>query len=228
VLKLVVFDAYGTLFDVAAPARRVAAEPQFAPFAPHCGAVARDWRQKQLEYSWIRAVTGAHADFWTVTGEALDWALDASGLGAEAGLRDRLLALYREPDAYADVAPALARLRAARLGTAILSNGEPAMLDAAVEAAGIGGSLDAILSVEAAGVFKPARAVYDLVGQEFGTAKDEVLFVSANGWDAAAASGYGFATAWVNRGGAPRDRLPWLPDHELADLSGVPELAEAG
>ncbi len=223
-LKLVVFDAYGTLFDVTAAARRVADEPRFAHFAPQFGAVARDWRLKQLQYTWIRAVTGAHADFWTVTGDALDWALEATGLGEDPGLRARLLALYRELDAFADVRPVLARLRAASLGTAILSNGEPAMLDAAVESAGIGGDLDAILSAEAARVFKPARAVYDLVGREFGTAPGEVLFVSANGWDAAAAAGYGFATVWVNRAGEPRDRLPWKPDHEIRDLSGLPDL----
>ena len=227
-LKLAVFDAYGTLFDVTSAARRLAAEPRFAHFAAQSDAVARDWRLKQLQYTWIRAVTGAHADFWTVTGDALDWTLEAQGLAGDVELRTRLLALYRELDAYPDVPPALARLRAAGHGTAILSNGEPAMLDAVVERAGIGESLDAVLSVEAAGVFKPAPAVYDLVGQEFGTARDEVLFVSANGWDVAAAGGYGFATVWVNRSGAPRDRLPWEPDHEVGDLSGLPELAEAG
>jgi len=227
VLKLVVFDAYGTLFDVNAAARRVAGEPQFARFAPQFADVARDWRHKQLQYTWIRALTGAHADFWTVTGDALDWALEAAGLGADADLRARLLALYRELDAYPDVLPALAGLRAAGLGTAILSNGEPAMLDAAVESAGIGEALDAILSAEAARVFKPAPAVYDLVGEEFGTAPGEVLFVSSNGWDVAAASGYGFATVWVNRAGEPQDRLPWCPDHDIPDLSGLPDLAGA-
>ena len=119
----------------------------------------------------------------------------------------------------------LTALKASGLATAILSNGSPAMLDGAVRSAGIGGLLDAVLSVEAVGTFKPARAVYDLVGGRFGTAPDEVLFVSGNGWDAAAGAGYGFRAVWVNRAGVPLDRLPWAPWRVLKDLSGVPELA---
>jgi 2-haloacid dehalogenase len=226
VIKVVVFDAYGTLFDVAAAARRVATEPGRGGFAGAWEQVARDWRAKQLQYTWIRAVRGEHADFWNVTGDALDWALEAAGL-ADPGLRARLLDLYRELDAYPEVAEVLGRLRADGLGTAILSNGAPAMLDAAVESAGIGELLDAVLSVEAVGVFKPARAVYDMVGRTFGTRPEQVLFVSSNGWDAAAASGYGFVTAWVNRAREPRDRLPWDPAHTLHDLSDVPDLVRA-
>ena len=119
----------------------------------------------------------------------------------------------------------LKALRAAGLQTAILSNGAPAMLDAAVGSAGIGDLLDAVLSVESVGVFKPARAVYDMVGARFGVAPGEVLFVSSNGWDAAAASGYGFDTVWVNRAGEPVDRLPWQPRRTLPDLTRIPELA---
>nr|MCU0912527.1 HAD-IA family hydrolase [Paracoccaceae bacterium] len=122
----------------------------------------------------------------------------------------------------------LATLKARGLATAILSNGEPGMLRAAVASARIGDSLDDVLSVEAAGIFKPARAVYDLVGARFGTAPDEVLFVSSNGWDAAAGAHYGFATAWVNRAGEPMDRLPARPHHVLTDLTGIPALAGAG
>ncbi len=224
-IKVVVFDAYGTLFDVAAAARRAAGEPAFARLAPHWAAVARDWRLKQLQYTWLRAVTGAHADFWQVTQDGLDWALEAAGLGGDAALRARLLALYHELEAYPEVPAMLAGLRAGGLATAILSNGSPAMLDAAVGNAGVGGLLDAILSVEEVGVFKPARVVYDLVGRRFGMEPGEVLFVSSNGWDAAAGAGFGFVTLWVNRDGAPRDRLPWVPGHVAADLTGVPDLA---
>ncbi len=220
----VVFDAYGTLFDVAAAARRLAAEPGREAFAAVWTQVARDWRLKQLQYSWIRAVTGAHADFWQVTQDGLDWALEAAGQ-AEPELRERLLALYYELEAYPEVPAMLAALKDAGLKTAILSNGAPAMLAAAVESAGIGGFLDAVLSVEAVGVFKPARVVYDLVGAEFGVAADRVLFVSSNGWDAAAAAGYGFDTVWVNRVGEPVDRLPWTPRRVLEDLTRIPELA---
>jgi 2-haloacid dehalogenase len=226
-VRVAVFDAYGTLFDVAAAARRAAGEPAFAVLAPHWAAVARDWRLKQLQYTWLRAITGVHADFWQVTRDGLDWALEAAGLTGDEALRQRLLALYHELDAYPEVPAMLARLRAGGFSTAILSNGSPAMLDAAVAAAGIGGELDAVLSVEEVGVFKPARAVYELVGRRFGTAPGEVLFVSSNGWDAAAGAGFGFATLWVNRDGAPMDRLPWRPDHVAADLSGVPDLARS-
>ena len=217
------FDAYGTLFDVAAAARRVAGEPGREAFGAVWAQVARDWRAKQLTYSWIRTIAGAHADFWAVTQDALDWALEAADV-AEPELRERLLALYFELEAYPEVPSMLATLRDRGIGAAILSNGAPAMLDAAVESAGIGGYLDAVLSVEAVGIFKPARAVYDLVGAAFGTRPGEVLFVSSNGWDAAAAAGYGFETAWVNRAGEPVDRLPWVPRHVLTDLSLVPEL----
>jgi len=226
-IKAAVFDAYGTLFDVSAAARRLAGEPGRASFGQHWAAVARDWRLKQLQYTWVRALAGAHADFWTVTQDGLDWALEAAGL-EDAELRERLLALYWELEAYPEVPAVLARLQERGLATAILSNGAPAMLDAAVESAEIRGMLDAVLSVEAVGVFKPARAVYDLVGQTFGTAPEQVLFVSSNGWDAAAAAGYGFEAAWVNRAGEPVDRLPWRPRHVLSDLAAVPDLVAAG
>ena len=222
-----VFDAYGTLFDVTAAARQAAAEPAFPALADHWRTLAAHWRQKQLQYSWLRAVIGSHADFWTVTQDGLDWALEASGLDGDAELRARLLALYWELGAYPEVPRMLADLKAMGLQTAILSNGSPDMLGGAVQSADLGALLDDVLSVESVGVFKPDSRVYDLVGQRFGCAKTEVLFVSSNGWDAAAAAGYGFVTAWVNRGGEPVDRLPWRPDHILTDLTSIPELAGA-
>ena len=222
-----IFDAYGTLFDVAAAAREAAAEPGREAFATHWPQVAEHWRLKQLQYSWLRAVTGAHTDFWEVTQNGLDWALEASGLGGDAALRERLLQLYWELSAYAEVPAMLAALKSAGFNTAILSNGSPAMLDGAVQSAGVGDLLDDVLSVESVGIFKPARSVYDLVGARFDCAPEEVLFVSSNGWDAAAASGYGFTTAWVNRAGDPVDRLPWTPQHILQDLTTIPDLAGA-
>ena len=224
-IRTCIFDAYGTLFDVSAAARQAAAEPGHDRLAAHWQTLARDWRLKQLQYTWLRAVTGAHADFWDVTADGLDWALEACGLQGDAALRQRLLDLYWELQAYDEVPAMLARLKEAGLDTAILSNGSPAMLDGAVRSAGISDLLDDVLSVESVGVFKPDHRVYDLVGQRFGTARDEVLFVSSNGWDAGAATGYGFVTAWVNRAGEPVDRLPWTPPHILTDLTGIPELA---
>jgi len=220
-----VFDAYGTLFDVAAAARQAAAEPGFPALTGRWAELAAHWRQKQLQYSWLRAVTGAHTDFWSVTQDGLDWALEATGLDGDAELRARLLALYWELGAYPEVPQMLAALKQNGLQTAILSNGSPDMLDGAVQSAGLGALLDDVLSVESVGVFKPDSRVYDLVGQRFGCARSDVLFVSSNGWDAAAASGYGFVTAWVNRAGEPVDRLPWRPDTILADLTTVPDLA---
>ena len=220
-----VFDAYGTLFDVAAAAREAAAEPAFAAIAETWPELAEHWRLKQLQYSWLRAVTGAHDDFWQVTQEGLDWSLEKMGVADDPALRERLLALYWELQAFAEVPAMLHALKDGGLNTAILSNGSPAMLDGAVQSAGISDLLGVSLSVESVGVFKPHASVYDLVGQHYGCAKNEVLFVSSNGWDAAAATGYGFTTAWVNRGGDPVDRLPWKPAHQLRELSGLPALA---
>lgn len=223
-IKACVFDAYGTLFDVTAAAREAASEPGSEALAGCWQALAETWRQKQLGYSWLRAITGAHCDFWQVTGEALDYALAEQKLDDPA-LRERLLALYFELSAYPEVPAMLARLKQAGFSTAILSNGSPDMLMGAVTSADIGSLLDAVISVEEVGVFKPDARVYDLVGTRLSTRASEVLFVSSNGWDVAAATGYGFTTAWVNRAGLPTDRLPWRPMHELTDLTTIPDLA---
>ena len=220
-----IFDAYGTLFDVSAAARQAAAEPGGEKLAEHWPQLAADWRAKQLQYSWLRAITGDHTDFWSVTQDGLDWALEAHGLAGDAALRERLLALYWRLQAYPEVPQMLARLKQAGLNTAILSNGSPDMLAGAVQSAGLSELLDDVLSVESVGIFKPAPQVYDLVLQRFGVAKNHVLFVSSNGWDAGAAAAYGFTTAWVNRAGEPVDRLPGRPDHILPDLVTIPELA---
>jgi 2-haloacid dehalogenase len=224
--RICVFDAYGTLFDVAGAARAAAAQPGGEALAGVWPRLAEEWRRKQLEYTWQRAITGAHCDFARVTADGLDWAMEAQGL-TDPALRTRLLALYDELPAYPEVPTMLAALKAKGFQTAILSNGAPAMLAAAVASAGIGAHLDAVLSVEAVGVFKPDARVYSLVPAHFGVATSEVLFVSSNGWDAAGAAAYGFRVAWVNRAKAPVDRLPGKPHHILADLSAIPALAAA-
>ena len=220
-----IFDAYGTLFDVAAAARIAASEPGRETFAARWPAIAEHWRLKQLQYTWLRAVMGQHTNFWEVTQNGLDWALEAEGLSDDPDLRERLLQLYWELEAYPEVPQMLSALKTAGLNTAILSNGSPEMLAGAVQSAGIGGVLDDVLSVESVGIFKPADVVYDLVGARFDCLPREVLFVSSNGWDAAAAAGFGFTTAWVNRKGEPMDRLPGKPHHVLDDLTGIPGLA---
>ncbi len=221
-----VFDAYGTLFDVAAAAREAAAEPGREAFAANWPAIARTWRLKQLQYTWLRATAGVHQDFWTVTENGLDYALEEQGL-ADPGLRARLLQLYWELSAYPEVPAMLKALKAAGWNTAILSNGTPDMLEGAVAAAGIGDVLDACLSVQSLGVFKPHRSVYGLVGEYFGCPASDVLFVSSNCWDACAGAGYGFTAAWANRAGEPMDRLPWKPQHVIGDLTTIPDIAAA-
>ncbi|KAA9008165.1 haloacid dehalogenase type II [Histidinibacterium aquaticum] len=222
-IRACIFDAYGTLFDIAGAAREAAEEPGRERLKELWPRLAEDWRQKQLQYTWLRAAAGRHADFWQVTCDGLDWALEAAGLDDPA-LRTRLLDLYRRLPAYPEVPAVLSALKAKGLHCAILTNGTPGMMEDALVAAGIGGHLDAVLSAEEAGVFKPSPKVYDLVGQRFGTDPSEVLFVSANGWDAAGGAGYGFRTLWVNRTGAPSDRLYAEPAHVASDLTGVPDL----
>ena len=219
-----IFDAYGTLFDVAAAARLAAAEPGREDLAAIWPKLAEDWRRKQLEYTWLRAVMDRHTDFWTVTQDGLDWALEAAAL-SDPELRERLLALYWELPAYPEVPAMLGALKTKGLATAILSNGSPDMLAGAVASAGIGDLLDDTLLVESVGVFKPDARVYRLVAARFGCTAEEVLFVSSNGWDAAAAAGFGFRTAWVNRAGQPMDRLPARPHHILPDLTPIPDIA---
>ena len=224
-IQTCIFDAYGTLFDVAAAARQAASEPDFPELKDSWQNVAEFWRLKQLQYTWLRALMDEHTGFWTVTHNGLDWALEKCGLDGRPELRERLLQLYWELQAYPEVPLMLASLKHAGLNTAILSNGSPDMLSGAVSSAGLEAVLDDVLSVEDVGIFKPHASVYDLVQKRFGGEKSEILFVSSNGWDAAAAAGYGFTTAWVNRAGEPMDRLPAEPQHVLRDLTTIPDLA---
>ncbi len=223
-VKACVFDAYGTLFDVAGAARIAAAEPSAAAWSGRWPQIAESWRRKQLEYTWLRACAGAHTDFWQVTCDGLDWALEAAGLDGDVALRAHLLALYRTLPAYGEVPQTLAQLRAAGLPCAILSNGNPPMLAEAVASAGIGQHLAAVISVEDAGVFKPHPRVYALIERALVLPPHEVAFVSSNCWDACAAAGFGLTAVWVNRDGAPMDRLHARPAHVLCDLSPLPEL----
>jgi 2-haloacid dehalogenase len=214
-----VFDAYGTLFDVDAAARDSAVPRDLWP------RLAAEWRRKQLEYTWLRTVAGAHVDFWQVTQDALDWALELLALDDPA-LRAELLALYRCLAPYPEVPAVLAQLRAQGVRLAILSNGARGMLADAVSSAGFEGVFDAVLSVDSVGAYKPAPAVYDLVGAEFGCAPRDVLFISANGWDICSGAAYGFRTFWLNRAGAPRDRLHGTPQAEARDMSALPQHLE--
>ena len=222
-----IFDAYGTLFDVSAAAREAAGEPGREALAACWQKLAADWRSKQLQYTWHRALVREHQAFWQVTQDGLDWALEANHLAGDDALRQRLLQLYWELSAYREVPAMLAALKAAGMNTAILSNGSPDMLSGAVKSAGLEGVLDDVLSVEDVGIFKPAPEVYEMVTSRFKCPRRHVLFVSSNCWDALAASGYGFNAVWVNRAGEPLDNLGHKPREILSDLTRIPELAKA-
>lgn len=196
-LRAAVFDAYGTLLDVHSAVARHA--PRLGPQAQ---AVSALWRAKQLEYTWILSGVGDYEPFDALTDRALGFALAAHGID-DAALRADLLDAYRALSAFADAGPTLAALRAQGLGTAILSNGEPTMLEAAVSAAGLAPLLDAVLSVDPLRRYKPAAAVYRLATQHFGCQPHEIAFVSANAWDAFGAARFGFRAVWLNRAGGP-------------------------
>lgn len=223
-IKTIVFDAYGTLFDVAAAAKAMAATPAGAALGDGWADLARDWRAKQLEYTWIRSMSGIYADFAVVTADALDWALDRAGLLADADLRAGLLHLYDTLSPFPEVAASLARLAAKGYQLAILSNGTPAMLAAATDAAGLSARFDAVLSVDHLRIYKPDFAVYALVQNALGVAPQNTLFVSANGWDIAGAARFGFFTVWVNRAALPVDRMPQRPYAVVPDLGHLPAL----
>ena len=188
--------------------------------------MANDWRLKQLQYSWIRRITNKHINFWEVTKNGLDYALEANNLANDNELRERLLSLYWSLKAYPEVLSVLENLQNEKLETAILSNGSVGMLKAAAESAKIDSLLNDIISVDLIEIFKPDFRVYDLVLKRYRRDKSEILFVSSNGWDAAAAAGFGFHAIWVNRNNEPIDKLPWSPEYILSDLSKIPQLAK--
>ena len=215
-VRACVFDAYGTLFDFASAAARCPGVPDEKRVA-----LTALWRDKQLQYSWLRTLQGRYVDFAVVTGDALDFALDSLGL-ADASLRERLMALYFTLEAFPDAPPALAALKAKGLRLAILSNGSPSMLEAVVEHAGLSGVFERVFSVDAVGAFKTDGRVYRYALDGLGLDAREVCFCSSNGWDAYAASDFGMRVAWINRYGQRPERLPGRPDFTLASLAELP------
>ena len=212
---LFVFDAYGTLFDVhAAIARhRAAAGPDADRFSDL-------WRTKQLEYTWTNTLAGRYADFWTLTQAALDYSF-ARIPSVDRGLRGKLLDAYLTLDAFPDARAVLHDLKLRGELTAILSNGSPAMLEAAVAAADIGDNLDAVLSVDRLRIYKPRPEVYALVTRTFSMQPAEVVFVSSNRWDIMGASAFGFHTAWVNRADLPDEYSELPPTTAISDLGSL-------
>ena len=213
-----VFDAYGTLFDYASAALRCK-----DALGADWQAFSDLWRRKQLEYTWLRSLMGRHADFWHVTGESLDYALAAFKRNDPA-LRALLMQQYLSLDCYPDAVAVLKRLREAGVKTAILSNGSPTMLTAAVNSSGISRLLDGTFSVEKVATYKPHPSVYQIAVDELGVPAGRVCFLSSNGWDAAGAAAFGFRVVWVNRDGMPVEKLPGHPEAEVASLADFPAL----
>ncbi|SCA55075.1 (S)-2-haloacid dehalogenase 1 [Candidatus Terasakiella magnetica] len=223
-IEACVFDAYGTLFDVAASSR-------------HCAADIGDnwlnfsalWRKKQLEYTWLRSMMGRYHDFWHVTGEALDFTMDTFNM-KDPALRARLMELYLKLDAYPEVKRMLENLKDRGIKTAILSNGSRTMLTSAVRQAGIYDSLDAVLSVDDVGIFKIDPRVYQMAVDQMGVKAENIAFQSANSWDAAGATVFGFQVVWVNRFGQKPEKLGQdaIPQCEIKSLHKLPELIDNG
>lgn len=213
-----VFDAHGTLFDLASAVARCDAVP-----ASKRQALNSLWREKQLQYTWLRSLQGRHADFWQVTGDALDFALESLGLD-EPALRERLMDSYLTLDTFPEVPGVLERLRKSGVKTAILSNGTHKMLRAAVSNARIEPFLDAVLSVEEVGVYKPHPKVYRLAVDRLGVEPHTIVFLSSNGWDAWAASDFCMRVVWCNRYNQRAERLPGQLDYEVRSLAELPFL----
>ncbi|MBL6618460.1 MAG: haloacid dehalogenase type II [Reyranella sp.] len=216
--EICVFDAYGTLFDFNSAVAR-----HRAVIGPKADALADMWRSKQIQYTWLRNGMGSYARFWQVTGEALDHCLAAHSI-ADTGVRDKLMGAYLALDPFLEVPAMLDRLKRAGLRLAILSNGNPEMLDPMIAASGLADRFEAVLSVDDVNVFKPDPRVYRLVEARCGVKPDKVCFLSSNCWDAHGAAHFGFAAVWVNRAGAPDDNLPGRTVATIKDLSQLPSL----
>lgn len=209
-----VFDAYGTLFDVHSvieAGREITADP---------AALSMTWRQKQLEYTWLRALMGRYEDFWAVTEAALRYALRRLALDATPAQVERLMAAYLSLRCFPDVRAALARL--GDRPRAILSNGSPKMLSAVVASTGLGPLLADVISVDAVRTYKPSPRVYALGPERLAIPAADLLFVSSNAWDVAGAKAFGYQVAWCNRAGAPEEELGVRPDLTIRDLGELP------
>jgi 2-haloacid dehalogenase len=215
-IDAIAFDLYGTLLEVASVGR-AAAEVTAEP-----AALVELWRTKQLEYTWLRTLMGRYQDFWATTADALDFALDRHGAVVDDDTRARLLGAWLDVSPYPEVPAALERLGSARR-LAILSNGNPDMLEAGLAAAGLRDRFAAVLSVDEVGAYKPFPAVYELATKAFGLPAERILFVSSNGWDAFGARSFGFPVAWINRAGGPLERLGTPPNLVVPDLAALAE-----
>jgi len=217
-IKACVFDAYGTLFDVHSAVGSLADK-----VGPAHADLSALWRTKQLEYTWLRSLMQQHVDFWQVTGDALDYAMDASNIKDES-LHAELMQAYLTLSTFPEVKDVLTLLKNFDIPTAILTNGSNAMIDAAVSSAGLESLIDHKLSVDSLSIYKPDPSVYQLAVNTLGVPAENIAFQSSNAWDASGAATFGMQVAWINRYKQPAERLPGKPVAEFNDLSGLPGL----
>ena len=221
-IQACVFDAYGTLFDFASAVVRCPDLPE-----ERRAALTTLWRDKQLQYAWLRTIENRYADFWQVTGDALDFALESLDLQSPS-LRARLMDLTLDLEPFPEVPAVLGALREAGFRTAVLSNGSPMMLDALVKRSNLEALFDAILSADAVRAFKTHASVYQHALDSLGLTATQIAFQSSNAWDAHAASDFGMRVVWCNRYGQRRERLPGSPDFEIRTLAELPALLSGG
>ncbi len=216
-IKAIIFDAYGTLFDV-----NSAAEKCKERLGDKWEGFANYWRTTQLEYTWLRSLMKRHKDFWQITEDSLDKSMNFYNI--DTAMRSELLNLYKVLSPFTEVRNALNKLKQSNYKLAILSNGTPDLLNELVVSNGLKDIFDDIFSVEEVGIFKPDSKVYDLPINKYNIEKDKVLFLSANTWDVSGAGNYGYNTVWVNRNNNIFDKLDFEPNKQISNLSELLDL----
>ena len=213
-VKAIIFDAYGTLFDVNSAAEKCKDKigDKWEPFANF-------WRTTQLEYTWLRSLMGRHKDFWQVTEDSLDKSMKAFNI--DSSIKNELLNLYKILSPYKEVSETLKALKEKKFKLAILSNGTPSLLNELVKSNNLSDLFDDIFSIEEVGVYKPDSKVYDIPVKKYKIKKDEIAFLSANTWDVSGGGNYGYQAIWVNRNNNIFDNLDYKPKYEIKDLSGL-------
>ena len=216
-VKAIIFDAYGTLFDV-----NSAAEKCKGKIGNKWESFANYWRTTQLEYTWLRSLMSRHKDFWQVTKDSLDKSMEAFKI--DSSMREDLLDLYKILSTFPEVKEVLSKLKEKNYKLAILSNGTPTLLNELVKSNNLEGIFDEIFSIEEVGIYKPSSKVYDIPIQKYKIKKDEVIFLSANTWDVSGGGNYGYKSVWVNRNNNVFDSLDYIPQYEVNNLGELLDL----
>ena len=216
-IKAIIFDAYGTLFDV-----NSAAEKCKDKIGEKWERFANFWRTTQLEYTWLRSLMDRHKDFWQVTEDSLDKSMKAFDI--DPSMRNELLNLYKVLSPFEEVPETLKTLKEKKFKLAILSNGTPSLLNELVKSNNLDNLFDDIFSIEQVGVYKPSSRVYDMPIKKYNINKSEVVFLSANTWDVSGGGNYGYQSIWVNRNNNIFDNLDFKPKYQITDLNKLIQL----